>query len=184
MTEKPTILSCQSICQSVLFDVEQVQLRFSNGQHRCFERIRNHTGKTLNSVMALPLIDDDTFLLVREYGVGLERYHIGFPKGLIDPGEEAVAAINREMMEEIHYGSKLITPLITLAPSPAYLDSMMMVFVAKQLYSKELPGDEPEPLEVIPWKIDQVDSLLSHPEFIEARSIAALLYFLKVKHEY
>ena len=181
MTEKPQILSIQRECQSHRFNVEQVELKFSNGEQRTFERIRSHIGETINVVMAIPLQDPETLLLIREYGVGLEQYHVGFPKGLIDPGEEPVAAINRELQEEIHFAARKIQPLMTLAPSPAFLDSLMLVFVAEDLYPQSLPGDEPEPLQIVPWKINEADALLDHPEFIDSRSVAALLYFLRLR---
>jgi ADP-ribose diphosphatase len=38
-----------------------------------------------------------------------------------------------------------------------------------------LPGDEPEPLEVVKWSIHDVDALLAKDDFVEARCIAALL---------
>ena len=179
MTKNPKILSAEAVCQSRLFNVEQVELEFSNGEQRVFERISSPTDNTLNSVMAIPLLDKDTLLLVREYGVGLEQYHIGFPKGLIDAGEHPQEAVNRELKEEVHYGANRITPLMTLAPSPAYLNSMMAIFVAEDMYPQVLQGDEPEPLEVIQWKLSNIDELLHHPDFIEARSVAALLYFLR-----
>lgn len=36
--------------------------------------------------MIVPVIGND-LLLIREYAVGIEEYELGFPKGLIDPGE-------------------------------------------------------------------------------------------------
>ncbi len=182
MPKKPQILSIQQGCQSQLFHVEQVELQFSNGEHRIYERIRNHTGQTINVVMAIVLQDPDTLLLIREYGVGLDQYHLGFPKGLIDPGESPLQAIKRELQEEIHFAARTVTPLMTFAPSPAFLDSLMQVFVAEDLYPQSLPGDEPEPLDVIPWRINEAEALLAHPEFIDARSIAALLTFLRKRN--
>ena len=53
-----------------------------------------------NAVMMVPVTEQGDLLLVREYCAGTERYELGFPKGLIDPGETAEAAANREMKEE------------------------------------------------------------------------------------
>jgi 8-oxo-dGTP pyrophosphatase MutT (NUDIX family) len=44
-------------------------------------------------------------LLVREYAVGLESYHLGLPMGLVREEESAIAAANRELMEETGYAS-------------------------------------------------------------------------------
>lgn len=48
------------------------------------------------------------------------------------------------------------------------------VVLAQDLYSQKLVGDEPEEIEVVPWKLSRLANLLAHPECTEARSIAAL----------
>jgi ADP-ribose diphosphatase len=42
------------------------------------------------------------------------------------------------------------------------------------LYPQRLPGDEPEPLELVPCKLAELDRLILREEFSEGRSIAAL----------
>jgi ADP-ribose diphosphatase len=46
--------------------------------------------------------------------------------------------------------------------------------LASDLYEKRLDGDEPEPIEVVPWKISALDELMKCKDFTEARSVAAL----------
>jgi len=183
MSTKPTILDTSTLAQTRLFRVEDVHLRFSNGQERHFERIVGMSREPVQSVMVLPMIDDQTFLLVREYGVGLEQYVLGFPKGAVDLGEAAIETAQRELSEEVGYASNDLSFLTRFAASPAYVSAIMHVYVARDLYADKKEGDEPEPLEVIPWKITEIDSLLSHPEFIESRSVAALYYFQRSEHE-
>ena len=60
--------------------------------------------------------------------------------------------------------------------------TMMDIVLAKDLYSATAIGDEPEPIEVVPWRLDQIDTLLAHPQFHEARSLAALLLLQKHLH--
>lgn len=147
-------------------------MRFSNGEERQFERV---CGKAVGSVMILPLLDANTILLVREYGAGVHDYVLGFPKGAIHHHEELLQTANRELMEEVGYGAHKLTVLRQFSASPSYFTSMMNLVLAEDLYVKSSIGDEPEALEVIAWRLDQIDSLLQHPEFHEARSIAALL---------
>jgi ADP-ribose diphosphatase len=59
--------------------------------------------------------------------------------------------------------------------APAFFDAKMAIFIAEDLYPEVLPGDEPEPLEVVKWSIHDVDALLAKDDFVEARCIAALL---------
>ena len=46
--------------------------------------------------------------------------------------------------------------------------------LARDLYAERLPGDEPEELEVVPWKLDALHELILREDFSEGRSIAAL----------
>ncbi len=107
--------------------------------------------------------------------MGLHNYQLGFPKGLIDPGETAEEAANRELREEIGYGAKDLYSLKSVTMAPAFFSSSMTLFIGQGLYPEKLVGDEPEPLEVVPWKLSEAAALLEQPDFTEARSVAALL---------
>ena len=48
------------------------------------------------------------------------------------------------------------------------------VVLAQDLYPEKLPGDEPEPLEVVCWPLAELDQLIKGDEFREARAIAGL----------
>lgn len=168
----PEITARKQVAKSRFFAIEQIDLTFSNGVQREYERM---AGSGRGAVMVVPMLDENTVLLVREYCAGTNRYELGFPKGLIDPGESAVVAANRELKEEIGYGAKTLQFIHKVTTAPAFFDASMDIFIAQDLYHERLPGDEPEELEVLPWKLSQYQSLLGQPDFNEARSIAALL---------
>ncbi|MGL6351830.1 MAG: ADP compounds hydrolase NudE [Aeromonas sp.] len=169
---KPQILTSHIVAESRLFKVEAVHLKFTNGEERIYERMQ---GGNRGAVMVVPLIDAHTLLLVREYAAGTHSYELGFPKGLIDPGEDAFEAGNRELMEEAGFGAKRLTLLKQVSLAPGYFSSRMDILLAQDLFSQLQIGDEPEPLDVIPWPLSQIDDLLARPDFSESRSISALL---------
>jgi ADP-ribose diphosphatase len=173
MKKPPKILGIQPVAESRLFQIESVHLAFSNGEEREYDRIQ---GWAHGSVMMVPMRDDNTILLAREYGVGVEHYVLGFPKGAVDENEDPLQAANRELQEEIGYAAKSLQKIMALSVSPAYIQSTMQVILAKDLYRSDLEGDEPEPIEVVPWSLDRIDDLLQHPEFIQPASIAAALW--------
>lgn len=171
--EKPEVLSSAVIAETKIFKVTGMHLRFSNGFECHFEKI---SGQHSGAVMVIPMLDKETILLIREYAAAADAYVLGFPKGAIDkPNEDILETANRELMEEAGYGAHRLEKLTEFSLSPAYFNAMMQVVLASDLYPKKLEGDEPEEIEVIPWKISEVDTLLAHPEFHESRSIAALL---------
>jgi ADP-ribose diphosphatase len=168
----PIITKREEVARSKLFAIEQIDLTFSNGVQREYERMQ---GAGRGAVMIVPLLDKDTILLVREYCAGTHTYELGFPKGLIDKGEVAREAANRELKEEIGYGSENFAHIQQVTMAPAFFSATMDIFLAQNLYQEWLTGDEPEPLEVVPWKLSEYKSLLAEPDFNEARSIVALM---------
>lgn len=167
----PQLLESQVIAETRLFRVEALHLRFANGVERHYERLK--PGRR-GAVLVVPLLDAETFLLIREYAAGVERYELGFPKGLREADETCLEAANRELMEEAGYGAAELTELKQVTLAPGYLGHSMALILARGLYPERLEGDEPEPIEVVPWKFAEIDALLARPDFTEARSIAAL----------
>ncbi len=177
MPSKPKTLSCELIAQTRIFRVERLQLRFENGNEVEFERLR---GSGRGAIMVIPMLDADTVLLIREYAAGLDRYELAFPKGLMDPGETPQQAANRELQEEVGYAARDVLLLKTLSVAPGYANFETHVLLARDLYPQRLDGDEPEPLEVLPWSLNKLPELLKRDDFVEARSIAALYLLQQV----
>ncbi len=46
--------------------------------------------------------------------------------------------------------------------------------LATDLYPEKIPGDEPEPLEVVLWPLERIDQLVYSHDLSEARTIATL----------
>ena len=174
MATKPRILGRRMAAETRIFRVEEIDLAFSNGNQRRFERILGGRG----SVLVVPMRDPETLLLTREYDAGLDRYELGFPKGIIDPGEDALQAADRELREEVGHGARDLRLLRTLSIAPGYIQHVTHLVLARDLYASPAEGDEPEPIEVVPWPLADQAGLLAREDFSEARSVAAL-YLLR-----
>ena len=171
MPEKPKILNIQSIAKTRLFNIEQVQLEFSNGTQSNYERI---IAATNGAVLIVPLLSDNKVIMIKEYSVGTDQYELLFPKGLIDDNESILDAANRELMEEVGYAAHKLTYLKSMSIAPGYLGFQTHIVLAENLYKQQLVGDEPEPLESVECNLNDLDSLLQRPDLSESRSIAAL----------
>lgn len=171
MPDKPKILSSSIISKTRIFRVEELELEFSNGTRAHYERLK---GAAYGAVIVVPMRDDNTVLMIKEYAAGTNRYELALPKGRIEKQEDRLNAANRELMEEIGYGAKRLTHLCSLSIAPGYIDSCTDVVLAQDLYHRRLEGDEPEEIEVVPWRLDRLQQLLDRDDFSEARSIAAM----------
>ncbi len=171
MSKLPKILEITTLAQTRFFCVEGVDLQFSNGAIAKYERLNT---KGVAAVLIVAMLDDDTVLLIREYAGGVHRYELCCPKGKIEPNEEILAAANREIKEEVGYGAKNLEHIKSMTSGPGYSNHITHIVLATDLYKEKLEGDEPESLEVVPWKLSELESLIQQDDATEARSIAAL----------
>ncbi len=178
---KPRILKVEPLASTRVFSIEQVQLEFSNGIQCEYERFTQYDH---GIVMIVPMLDEHTLLLIREYGVGVEDYVLTFPKGRVDPGETPMESAQRELQEEIGYKANDLQLMKAVTNAPGYSSTKMHIFLARGLEPSSLSGDEPEPLTVVPWSVHETHTLVDQKDFHEARAIAALYLlqsFLKNK---
>ena len=178
MNKKPEILHTNTIARSRFFEIETVDLRFSNGVEASWERLvsRGH-----GAVLVVAIDDEDRLLLIREYGVGVERYELAFPKGKMEAGEDPVESALRELKEETGYGARDIQLMKTVSLAPGYFNHRTHLMLARDLYPEKLQGDEPEPLELVRWPLADAEALMAREDFTEARSLAAL-FLAQIHH--
>ena len=173
MRQKPTVLAREIVASSRLFRVEEVQLRFSNGTERTYERLVGK-GAGYGAVMVVAMLDAEHAVLVEEYCGGTDDYQLSLPKGLIEPGEDVLVAANRELKEEAGFGAHELEYITELSLSPGYMSQKIQVVLARDLYEERLPGDEPEPMRVDKVNLRELSSLVQHAQFSEGRALAAL----------
>ena len=171
MRSLPKIVKKEEAARSRIFCVEALHLEFSNGEKRIYERLK--AGGS-GAVLIVAINEQNELMLIREYAAGTERYELALPKGLIDAGELPLEAANRELKEEVGFGATNLIELKQVTLAPGYLSHKMSIVLAQNLYPEKLEGDEPEPIEVVPYPLNKLDALIADPEFTEARSIAAL----------
>lgn len=171
MTRLPKILKRKNLDPGSLFTIEALDLEFANGERRIYERL---ISRGLGAVIVVPVQDDKTVLLIREYAVGLHHYEIGLVKGRLEPGESILEGAQRELREEAGVAARDLQELTALSLAPGYMTHVTHVVLARDLYPSRLKGDEPEELEVITWPLARLDELTARQDCTEGRTIAAL----------
>ncbi len=174
MPIKPTVLATRTVPASRMFRVEERDLRFSNGEERTFERLA--PGRR-DSVIVAALDtrgSEPEVVLIREYAAGFHEYQLALPKGRVDAGESALEAANRELKEEAGCGARNLEQLKSISVAPGQMGYAVTAVLATDLFDERLPGDEPEPLEVVRWPLSDLRGLYARDDFTEGRSMAAL----------
>lgn len=125
----------EELVSSKIFRV--VRSRFAGPDGIEFERtIVKHPG----AVAVVPLHDDGTVTLVRQYRVALEHELLELPAGTRDvDGEDKARTAERELVEEAGLAAGRIEHLIRFHNAPGMSDEAIDVFLAQDL--RAVPHD-------------------------------------------
>ena len=61
MRKKPKILNIETIATTRVFNIERLDLEFSNGKKRQYERLKPPGN---GAVLVIPMLDDNTVLMI------------------------------------------------------------------------------------------------------------------------
>ncbi len=135
MTSAFTKLGEVELVRSKVFRV--VQSTFADEAGGEFERaIVRHPG----AVAVVPLHDDGTVSLVRQFRAALECDLLELPAGIRDvPGEDEQLTAERELVEEAGLSAGRMEHLTTFHSAPGMSDETITLFLAHDL--REVPHD-------------------------------------------
>ncbi len=74
-------------------------------------------------VNVIALTEADEVVLIEQFRHGTNAVTLEIPGGMVDPGEDPVAAGVRELLEETGYGSDDFLSIGSVAPNPALLNN-------------------------------------------------------------
>ncbi len=126
-------------------------------------------------VLALPVTRDGRLVMTRQWRFGARRVSTEPPGGIVDAGEDPVAAAVREAEEETGFTGGRTVPLGTCSPNPA-IQSNRCHFV---LIEDVAPGgrtdpDEHEEIQVLALRPAAALTALSADEGAHALALLAL----------
>jgi ADP-ribose pyrophosphatase len=99
------------------------------------------------------------------------------PAGKLDvPGEAPLACAQRELAEEIGKQAGSWTEIEAFYTSPGFSDERVWVFLATDLADADggAQPDEDERIEIVPWRLDDLDGALAESE--DSKTLIALLW--------
>jgi ADP-ribose pyrophosphatase len=124
---------------------------------------------------------DDNVLLVNQFRKPVEKELLEIPAGGIEPGEDAVATVRRELREEAGYLPRKVERLGGFYSTPGYCTEYLHLYLASDLVPSSLNAEDTEGIELVRVPVSQIPALITSGSICDAKSIAGLLTFLKYR---
>jgi 8-oxo-dGTP pyrophosphatase MutT (NUDIX family) len=129
-------------------------------------------------VNVVALTTSHELVLVRQFRFGIDEFSLEIPGGMIDPGEDPVAAGLRELQEETGYAGGRARLLASVHPNPAMQNNRChFVLVEGVQRTAALDWDENEEMEIITRPVDEVYAMAYAGQISHALVLDALLFF-------
>ena len=133
--------------------------------------------------IAVVALNDDNVLLVNQYRKAIDKELLEIPAGGIEPGEDPVAAVQREMREETGYLPRKIERLGGFYSTPGYCTEYLYLYLATNLTPSPLEAEDTENISVVWVPLSEIPSLITSGKICDAKSIVGLFTFLEYRKE-
>jgi ADP-ribose pyrophosphatase len=165
----------RTISSKTIYEGAAVKLRVetvqkSNG-HKATREIVEHA----DCIAAVVLDNQHHVLLVNQYRKAVGKALLEIPAGGIDPGEEPIEAVSRELQEEIGYRPGKIEKLGGFYAAPGYCTEYLHLYVATDLTRSRLRAEDTEGIDVVKVPLADVPDMIASGDICDAKSIAGLL---------
>jgi 8-oxo-dGTP pyrophosphatase MutT (NUDIX family) len=127
-----------------------------------------------DGTMVVALTESGDMLLLSEFSPAYDRQILFLPAGAIDPGEIPEVSANRELQEEAGYKAGRLDYLGVVYPFIKYLRGQIKVYLARDLQSSWLQGDETTEISVEPTPFADFEGLIAAGRLQDSSVIAAL----------
>ncbi|MBX7170765.1 MAG: NUDIX hydrolase [Pyrinomonadaceae bacterium] len=165
----PELISSEQILTTKLFNVSRSTLR--EGEITYQRDLILHSG----SAVIIPVFDDKTVALVRQYRHAAQKYLLELPAGSLEKGETPENCAAREIQEEIGYRAEKIELLTEFYVSPGFLNEKMFVFLATELTEVGQNLDDDEMLSVERFSFPEIYQMIKQGEFEDAKTMLGLI---------
>ena len=171
----------KTLSSQLIYDGRVVRLRVDTvempGGRETTREIVEH-----GACVAIVAIDADAnVLLVNQFRKPVEKELLEIPAGGIDPGEDPVAAVRREMQEETGYLPQKIESLGGFYSAGGYSTEYLHLYLATDLTPGRLYAEDTESIELVRVPLGQVPGLIASGDICDAKSIAGLFIFLEYR---
>jgi len=167
--ELPKAISSQKVFAGRVFSVTVDTVR--EGELTYQREVVHHGG----SAVIVPVFDDGTVALVRQYRHPAVRYLLEVPAGTLADGERPELGAERELQEELGIIAGRLEKLSEFFVSPGFCEEKMWVYLATELVQGQQRLEDDEVLEVVRLPLTEALEMITSGEIQDAKTIIGLM---------
>jgi ADP-ribose pyrophosphatase len=167
--ELPKIINSEKKFEGRVFSVTTDEI--SEGEHTYKREVVHHPG----SAVIIPVHDDGTVVLVRQYRHPAVRYLLEAPAGTLANGERPEVGAARELQEELGLVAAHLEKLSEFFVSPGFLEEKMWVFLATEFSEGKQKLDDDEILDIVRLPLTEALEMITSGEIQDAKTIIGLM---------
>ena len=154
-----------------LLRVREDIVRLPDGQSARREWIE-HPG----AVVMIPLFDNHTVMLERQFRYPLRCHFYELPAGKMETGEDPLATARRELQEECGYLAQRWQHLTTLHPCIGYSDERIELYLARELTHVGGALEDGEFLETLTLPLDEAVTWIRTGRITDVKTIIGFFW--------
>ena len=132
-------------------------------------------------VAIIALDAGDNVLLVNQFRKPAEKELLEIPAGGIEPGEDPVETVQRELQEETGYLPGKVERLGGFYSAPGFCTEYLYLYLATDLTPSQLYAEDTEEIKLVSVPLSQISDLIFSGRICDAKSIAGLSTFLEYR---
>jgi len=171
----------KTLSSQLIYEGRAVKLRIDTvrtpGGRETTREIVEHS----DCVAIIAIDADDNVLLVSQFRKPVEKELLEIPAGGIEPGEDPVECVRRELREETGYLPRKVERLGGFYSTPGYCTEYLYLYLAADLTPDPLQAEDTENIRLVRVPLSQITGLITSGSICDAKSIAGLLAFLEYR---
>ena len=166
----PETLSSETIYKGRIFNVRIDEIREDDLTYK--REIVEHRG----SAVIVPLFDDGTVALVRQWRHPSGKYLLEIPAGSLEKNEDPLTGAIRELEEEIGCTAASVEHLASFYVSPGFLSEKMNVYLATGLTETAQNLDDDERIDIVRIPLNKAVEMCHDGSIEDAKTIVGLVF--------